>query len=784
MLEMVCPVIIATVRRATPLRFTIWALALSTGSLFGGHAFAQAGITSWALDEIIVSAQKRPERAQDIPMSLTTISSGDIEQFGASDFQDLLLSIPGISYSAAEWGLHRYSIRGISSAAANPTVGIYFNDVSLVTVNTSFSGAADPALIDIERIEVLGGPQGTLYGGSAMGGAIKYVTRKPAMDAFSIEAGIDVGAVDHGGTSYGGDSLINVPLIDHTLALRMGGAYRLDAGYVSNIPNASVQVWSESATMPPEPFAPVTYPSQSTYVSRDFNQRATSTGRLSILYSADESLKLTGIATFQHTNQANPDEFFTNLPEFENTARFPQPTYEDLGMYSVEVTKQWQTLQLVSLTGLVDRSIILDRDFSLFLGMLNPLLLSTDSSNKSNTDTRTYSEEVRLSSTATPSAVKWTVGALYSHQHDDFNQVVDTVDAGRILDTGTDITYSGDLVTRISQIALFGDLTYTVLHDLDLNVGARWFDIRQLVDGGYSGYLNGGQTSIDGRRSTNVGVTPKASVAYRPLDDHLLYFDAGRGFRAGGPNPYNIISSLCNPALARLGLNHSPDSYDPDSLWTYEIGSKNVWHDIPLIVNGAIYYTNWLHIQQEVTLPTCAFPFVGNVGAATVKGAELSAEFQITPSALIGGNASYTDTRVTKSGMGVPAQIGQPLLDTPLWMGSAYAAWRFLALENWNATARVDFEYHGSNLRQFQSTASVSYSSGSTGEIPDATQIQAAYHVINAGLQFVRGRTRIRLYVDNVGDAAPYLDFRRAPGFSAADTIRPRTIGLSTRTQF
>jgi iron complex outermembrane recepter protein len=127
--------------------------------------------------EVIVTAEKRTQRAQDIPISLSVVSAADIERSGARDFNHLLLSIPGVSYSQTESGLSRYSIRGISTAASSPTVGIYLDDVSLLTIGTSFSGAADPMLVDLERIEVLKGPQGTLYGGSALGGAIKYVTR-------------------------------------------------------------------------------------------------------------------------------------------------------------------------------------------------------------------------------------------------------------------------------------------------------------------------------------------------------------------------------------------------------------------------------------------------------------------------------------------------------------------------------------------------------------------------------------------------------------------------------
>src|ERR1700734_1948656 len=128
-----------------------------------------------ALEEIVVTAQKREQKLQDVPISVSAVSGADLDSSGAHDFRDILLSIPGLSYSGTEPGQSNYSIRGVSTGASSPTTGIYLDDVSLITIATDFSGAVDPPIFDLERIEVLKGPQGTLYGGSAMGGAIKYV---------------------------------------------------------------------------------------------------------------------------------------------------------------------------------------------------------------------------------------------------------------------------------------------------------------------------------------------------------------------------------------------------------------------------------------------------------------------------------------------------------------------------------------------------------------------------------------------------------------------------------
>jgi iron complex outermembrane receptor protein len=767
--------------RATPLSVVL----LFGGALFCTMVAAQStAVLSEEIPEIVVTAQKRAQPAQNIAISISVITGDEIDRLGDRDFHDVLLSIPGVSYSGEESGLSRYSIRGISTAASNPTVGIYLNDVSLVTLGTNWTGAVDPMLVDLQRVEVLKGPQGTLYGGSAMGGAIKYVTRQPVLDQFAITAAGDVASVNHGGISYGGESFINLPLIDNTLAVRLGGAYRYDAGYVDNIAEGQVQVWTRSATLPPAAFEPVTYSSQSRFERQDYNDRSTTVGRISAEYSLDESLTILPIATIQRSDQANPDEFFTNLPQFENTNRFNQPTRDDLDIYSLEVTQQLKGVSLTALSGYVQRTIGLDRDFSLYIGSLFPTLLVHNSYNTSITSTRTWSQELRLASGQPLSAWKWTIGAYYSRQRDDFDQRIDSVGAGAFFGTGTDITYSGNQLTDTIQEALFGDLTYTMSPRWDVNIGLRWFDIRQTVNGVSNGVLNGGRSEVDDKRSTDVGVTPKYALTYRPIDGHLLYASVSRGFRPGGPNQFDITSTLCAPSLEQLGLNRVPATYHPDSLWTYELGNKNELSDRRTVINAAIYYTDWKRIQQQVTLASCGFPFIGNVGAATVRGSELSAESAIGAMVTLGGGVSYTATRITETGVGLPAQIGQELLDTPKWMGNGYGEYHFFKAGTWVGSFRGEYQYHGANLRQFQSQALVTYPNGTLGFIPDATQLQAAYHVINTNISLVHGPTQYRLYINNLTDAAPYLDFRRSPGFSAADTLVPRTIGVGVKTTF
>ncbi|MEA3106014.1 MAG: iron complex outerrane recepter protein [Gammaproteobacteria bacterium] len=750
-----------------------------------GTAVAQSAVDAGdQIEEILVTAQKRSERIQDIPISISAISGADLERAGARDIKDVLLSIPGVSYSSSEPGQSRYSIRGVSTAASSPTVGIYLNDISLITVGTGFAGAADPLLVDIERVEVLKGPQGTLYGGSAMGGAIKYVTREPQMNKFAVTAGGGVGYVDHGGVSYNAESFLNIPLLDDRMALRIGGAYRLDAGFVDNVPGGLVQVFSRSATLPPAPFAPVTYNNTGTLARDDWNERRTTVGRASVKWVPIDSLTITPVATIQHSNKANPDDFFTNLPKIQNSVRFAQPTRDNLEVYSLNATQKFGWADLTSLTGYMSRIVEWDRDYSLFIAGLVPALLPNNSYNVSNTNSRTYSQEIRLASADPDAALKWTVGIYYSHQYDNLYQLVDTVGAGVAFGTGTDQTYLGNQTTYTAQKAAFGNVSYAFTKQIEASVGVRWFDIKQRVDGSFDGVFNGGHSEVDAKRSTDVGFTPRYELSYKPLDNNLLYGSASKGFRQGGPNRFNTDSPLCAPDFARLGITRAPASFQPDNLWTYELGSKNELGAKRTVINAAIYYTDWKKIQQQVNLNSCGFQFVGNVGAATIKGAELSIESAVGGGVSLGGNIAYADTRINESAPGVSAQIGQEVLDTPKWTGSAYGDYRFLDRVNWSGSFRADIQYHGKNLRAFEEFQSVRFPDGALGTIPDGTQVQNAYHVINANVNFVNGNLQYRLYLDNIANAEPYLDFRRASGTSDATTIRPRTVGVGIRANF
>ena len=736
------------------------------------------------LQEIVVTAQKREQKLQDVPISVSAISGDALESQGAHDFREVLLSIPGLSYSGTEPGQSNYSIRGVSTGASSPTTGLYLDDVSVLTISTNFSGAEDLPLFDLDRIEVLKGPQGTLYGGSAMGGAIKYVTRQPDLNDFQVRLTGGVATTDGGAISYNGESVLNVPIIDGTVAMRVGATYRDDGGYIDYVPNAQGVWLNRSATTPPTPYAPLPFASGGTVSQTNANQTQNNSGRLAFKISLDNGLTFVPQATIQRIYEAAPPWYWENLPHFEAAAQMNQPMHDSLNLFSLPIAQTLADVSVTSLTSYWERNREWDRDYTYFIAAIVPPLLANDSPNATDTQTKTFSQELRLASSNPGARLKWVLGALYQHQTDDLNQLVQTAGAGQFFGTGTDITYAGLQDTTLNQEAIFGDVTYSFTSQWDGNVGLRYFDIDQSYHASFAGVLNGGSTAVPDTHSADVGFNPKFNVTYRPADDHMLYATASKGFRPGGPNRFNTDTPLCAPDFAKLGITGAPASYTSDKLWTYELGSKNTFNSGKTVVNGAIYYTDWKDIQQQVNLPTCGFQFIANLGAANIKGAELELRSILVTGVTAGAVASYSKSRITATAPGVSAQVGQPLLDTPEWTGNVYIEFSLPRVAGWDSRLRTDYSYHGSNLRQFDTTSLVTYPSGATGLIPDQSQMQHAYEVGNISLESEKGPWQLRLYVDNFTNAAPILDdYGVLFQTWNVTTLRPRTVGVGISTK-
>lgn len=754
------------------------ALMISVAALAGAStAVAQEA----SVDEVVVTARKTAERLQDVPISVNALSGDQLRDRSAVDVKDILRTVPGFSFSNVERGLGNYNIRGVSTVASAPTVGVFLDDISLVTVATGFSGAFDPVFFDMERLEVLKGPQGTLYGGSAMGGAIKYVSAQPRLGQFGGEAAAGVAETTHGAPSYNAEAVLNVP-VGETVAVRAGVFYRRDGGFVDNVAGANIRNSNYSSTAAPI-YTPQVQPSRSTLSDKDHNSADTYVGRLSVLWSPDDSLSVRASAFYQDYTLDNPGQFFLNLPDLTSSYRLEQPTKDKAGVYNLSVEKDFGAVQFTSLTAYFDRDLNWVRDYSFFVGGLVPPVFNNISRNVSDSRSETFSQEVRLASNAGPEArLRWIAGLYYSDQDDRLVQEVIVRGGAPVL--GSEQGYFGDTSTRTKQYSAFGEASFRLTDQLEATAGVRVFKIDQTVDIYGAGPFNGGTTQANGRKSSEDGINPKVGLSYKVQPDNLVYASAAKGFRPGGPNRFQINPTLCAADLARLGITGAPDTFKSDNLWSYELGTKNTFAGGRAMLNGALFYTDWKEIQQQINLTGCGFQFTANAGQARVKGAEVEGRFNITDGFQIGGSSTYTDARITGAAPGTTARDDDRVQATPKWMASAYAAYTANLDSGWRLQIRGEYQYQGNARRLFGATQSVTFLGGVRGLVPNLAEFRDSYEVVNGFVSLSDGATDLRLYMNNALDARPLIDTDLSAGVDRSTTIRPRTVGVEVRRRF
>lgn len=742
--------------------------------------------------EIIVTARKSDERIQDVPVSITAIAGDTLRDQGAQELQDVLRNVPGLANSNAERGLARYSIRGLSTGASAPTVGIYLDDISLITITTTFSGGLDPVFFDMQRIEVLKGPQGTLYGGSAMGGAIKYVSNTPDLNRFSVDAAAGVAAVEKGSPSYNGEVVVNAPIVEGSLAFRGGVYYRHDGGYIDAVPG-DVQSSTRSSTPSPV-YTPLRRNSLSTRSERDINYGDTYALRAALEWQPDESWSIRPQIFHQDYKLADNGHFFVNRPDFQSAFRIRQPNKDTSTIYSLNIEKSFGGVRLTSLTSRFDRSFDYVRDYSFFVtnalatadplfAALEPLYYPFVSDNLSSSNVSTFSQEVRLASDGGPgSRLRWVIGAYYQDQDDNLFQKVDTPGASILL--GEDRLYFGDTTTETKQYALFADASFELFRGLELSAGVRGFKVDQRVDAVTGGPLAGaGGGVIAGRTSSEDGINPRFGISYKVTPDNLLFASAAKGFRPGGPNRYAINPTVCGADLALLGRTSAPDSFQSDNLWTYEVGTKNLFGGGRVTLNAAAYLTKWKNIQQSIGL-SCGFGFTDNLGSAEVKGFEVEARVEPVRGFEIGGTAAYTHTEVTDPGLGTGAVKGQELTDVPQWTATAFAGYATEFANGWRFNLRGAYQYQSRALWDFTPNAFIFFSDGVVGTIPNPARYRQSYDVVNLSASIGTEDTQVRFYARNILEARPLLDLDLLTGADKALTIRPRTIGVELRQSF
>jgi iron complex outermembrane recepter protein len=680
---------------------------------FASGALAQQELKSDQLQEIIVTAQKRESTVQDTPISITALSGQDLADRGITDLSSVVQSVPGVSMRTSGPGQTELEMRGMTSAGGNSsTVGFYLDDVPLSAPASAQNGKVviDPDLYDLNRIEVLRGPQGTLYGSGSMGGTIKLVPNAPDPKAFDASGELIFGHTSGGDSLNSGvNGMINLPLAD-SLAVRIVGSEEHLSGWINRIVIAQPDFPEPTGNVQGGRGNVAAAPVAADY--HDVNDEDLTSVRGAVLWKPTDWLSITPSFLYQEIRQDGLS-LIDSDPGTENQYQpydSPEPFLDRIDISSLNAQLNFEYFAVTSTTSYWTRDENLRQDgteqiatvigapiypYQGGFGPTSPTSLEDDKSHQT-------SEEIRFTSVG-DTDFKWLGGYFYQDFESDWDLFVPTPDAVPLTGTGDGFTQIQP--TKIIQNAFFGEVSYRFMQQLTGTVGLRRFDYSGTVNTAVSGWLSsadGPNTLTFRTYEKDQGVTPKFNLSYEIDKDLMVYTTASKGFRPGGGNQpiptSGDLGTQCAQNLAAIGVNGgAPLGYDPDSVWSYEVGEKFRGADGRLTLNSALYFEHWNDIQQNVPLP-CGFPFTGNLGSAHIYGAEVELDAVVAPGLMLQVNSGYSHARFVTNPVAASTTIDDRVQDVPDLTASASIAYRYPISDAFGIVGRVDNNYIGSRV--------------------------------------------------------------------------------------
>jgi iron complex outermembrane receptor protein len=788
---------------------------------------------SGALDEIVVTAQKRSENLQSVPLSMTTFGSAALEQKAIETFFDYATKVPNLAFAPTGDGVgtsRTVSIRGISGT---DTTGFYIDD-------TPLPDSIDPRVLDIDHIEVLRGPQGSLYGARSMGGTVRIITKQPNLTEFdaTMHAGLSkTSRTDR--PNWTGDAVVNIPLIQDRMALRLSGFYDQQAGYFKRsyctdpataMAGTCTPLSTSGITAVNNVGAIDTYGGAASLTIR-VSDGVTITPRLMTQRSSYNGFPMADVLSdpsngYGYPVPSGPYTLPKLVPTSFTQARFfnvPEGGHDTWDLSSLTIKWKTGSGEFVSSTAYFDRKVFETEDetdfvyaaitsncdagavaggFCAGVGSPQPGPISELK------DYQRFAQEVRFASDL-KGPVQFVVGGFYSDFHGrvpyaayyPLAQVpgLDATLSGGVplswgppgttygLDGPTggypNLIFTQDFHTEVKEPAVFGELSYQPVDAFKATVGLRWYQVKTTSYGYEAGLATGGGLYIPSPEATTTesGVNPKVSLDYHITADHMLYATVAKGFRPGGlvpivPRGTPGTGTDCVAALAAQAPGISIDntrSYQSDSLWNYELGAKTSWLDHRVTINAAVFDIRWPHVQQPVLL-SCGFQFITNAGAAESKGGELEVHARATERLELSLGLGYQDAKITEQGAS-PQPVGSPLLQVPDWTGNGSVTYTTPLTGSWNLVSGLDYSYVG---RSF-----------SGNNDPLNPRERPSYNLLDARFAFVHGSLEFALVGKNLTNEAANLGDSRSiaaevPGRPRLFVNQPRTIGVEFRTHF
>ena len=764
------------------------------------------------LQEIVVTATRHEEGLSKVPISVTALTQDAMDVRGIKDILDVARFTPGINIDNS--GTNNIAIRGIASTGGAGTTGIYLDDTPIQMRALAFNpDEALPQSFDLDRVEVLRGPQGTLFGAGSEGGTVRYITTQPSLTQTSIYSRDEVSYTEGGAPSYEAGIAGGTPVIDGTLGVRVSAWYRYDGGYIDRINPVSLDT-----------------------VQKNANYTQTKLFRASAIWAPSDNWKITPSYYYQD-RYANDVQNYWPLYSDPGSNRYvyANPTQRTIPdtfyIPALKVEGDLGAVTLISDTSYYHRKEQTGYDGTLynlgfyqtFFGGTFPLLdgnglhLPAGATNyrspaSIDNDQQNLTQEIRLQSSDSSSRLIWTTGLFFSENrqhyleqiHDPLlNELTEAVAGVPYTALFTDpngnpITYDPrfpndsyflQTYSTDKQIALFGEGTFSFTDQLKTTVGVRYskteFSFNTLT-GGPQLFLANQSNSGDKKENS---FTPKVSLQYQYDPHDLYYFTYAKGFRPGGANN-PVPQAACGTDFTNFGIKEAPATYNSDTVDSFEVGAKNNL-DNRIKISSSIYYIRWNNIQQVVLPPICQITFITNLGQAVAKGADLQGEFAITDSFTAELSAGYTDARYTEasrlspvettpvvaSGDAIEGQSAQPAPPVTVSLGLEY---RFDILPH-DSFVRVDDEYQSRPKWAGAGQDANTLQYDSANYFLPATNFASA----RGGTKF--GDWQIEAFCDNLLDSHTVTNYEWSidsgvPGTSRLQrdyTFRPRTVGVT-----
>jgi outer membrane receptor protein involved in Fe transport len=797
------------------------------------------------LAEVVVSANKRLEGLKEVPISISALNTDTLAASHISSFDDLSRSVPGLDFNslAGTEGTTNIVIRGVSSTSGSATTAVYLDDVSLTTKNFFYDGAASPQLVvyDLERLEVLRGPQGTLYGDSSEGGTVRFITRQPSLDQWSGTVSTDLSQTERGGTNYFGGLTFNAPLIDNVAAVRGGIGYTHDSGWINHYTNPGQSDPNTLGQVTP------VYQLQ----KRGVNDNSLFVAHLKGLVQASDDLTISPAFFYQTSKYGDSAAFYpagqlsSSNPVgppvqglWNQDKEVAEPGVDSLMLYSLNINYKMGFADLTSVTGYFVRRYTRKIDGTYYNSGAFAALIDVpcpapgsgptfpngapncDSAQQPLVDSvianlpsqvnltnhyRQASQEFRLSSPADgPTGLKWVAGLYFEnswiHDYDyqtipgistAFNNIFGLPMEQSYVNTlygppqaGTSLLFPGNVDEFDNryynewQYAAFGQVDYSFTDKLHASLGLRYAITNEKYDSVESGFYQIPNISPFHQSGKFDALTPKAIVSYDVNTDTNVYTSVAKGYRNGGPTgpiAYGGLNGgVCGPNLATYGLNYGPEKFDSDSLWTYELGTKNRLLGNKLSIDGSVYATSWKNIQQSLYLPTCGYYFTANVGDAKIYGAEVEINYRPVSQLTLRLTADAQHAYISDAFNPSEASVGSWLIDVPKFTYDASGEYKFLLAADMSLTTRADYSFTGNSFGSYQP---LDYLNSPATVNPNYRN--PGYGVLNASLAFDSGNFELTAYAKNLANDRKIIQQPEVNTVFEAYTVHPRVVGLN-----